>query len=95
MAFLCQEYQVDWLSDRIENYLLRVKISDSDRILEYIQLSEKINFKDNVVNNLYRQIADHFPVLQSSPLFSLISHQIQMKIASCLLYTSPSPRDRG
>ena len=86
LAFLCQEYQVDWLSDRIENYLLHVKITDTYRILEYIQFSEKMDLKENVVNNLYQQISDHFPVLQGSPLFALISRQIQMKIARKRLY---------
>ena len=45
-----------------------------------------MDLKENVVNNLYQQISDYFPVLQGSPLFDLISRQIQMKIARKRLY---------
>ena len=81
LASLSQEYQIDWLSDKIEGYLLSVKITDMDLILEYLQISKKMEFKVEVENNLINQMSDPFPRMQSSPLFISLGRRIQIKIA--------------
>ena len=85
MAALCQEYQVDWLSDRIESYLSCAKITDVNLILEYLQLAKVMAFNDKVKKNLLARISDHFPKIQSSPLFASLDRKTQMRIArKCL-----------
>ena len=83
MGTLCQEYQVNWLSNQIEKYLSNAKISDTDLILEYIQLSKRMGFTngDVVVTNLINQFSDHFLKIQNAVLFFAIGRDIQMKIA--------------
>lgn len=86
LATLCQEYQVDWLSDRIENYLSHAKIFGTDLLLEYMQLSKNMNFKFEVVTNLLNQFSDHFPKIQSSPLFVSVDRHIQILVARKRLF---------
>ena len=83
MGTLCQEYQVNWLSNQIEKYLSNAKISDTDLILEYIQLSKRMGFTngDVVVTNLINQFSDHFLKIQNAVLFFAIGRDIQVKIA--------------
>ena len=81
LANLSQEYQIDWLSDEIESYLSTVKLTDIDLILEYLQISKKMEFKNEVENNLVNQISDYFPKIQSSSLFTLLERRIQIDIA--------------
>ena len=86
MAFLRQEYQVDWLSNRIENYLLSAKIFDTDLLLEYMQLSKKMNFKVEVATNLLNQFSDNFQKIQASPLFASVDRQMQILVARKRLF---------
>lgn len=81
LAVLSQEYQIDWLSNQIENYLSQVKITDNDLILEYIELSKRMDFEEEVVTNLINQISDYFPTIQSNASFYCIGCEIQMRIA--------------
>ena len=86
LAILCQEYQIDWLSNRIENYLLHAKIRNTDLLLEYMQLSKKMDFKFKVVTNLINQFTDYFPIIQTSPFFASIDRQLQILVARKRLF---------
>ena len=44
LAHLCQEYQVDWLCNKIEKHLSTAKLSNIDIILGYLKISFDMGF---------------------------------------------------
>ena len=83
LAYLCQEYQVDWLLDKIKDYLSKVQITDLSLQLRYLHLLEGIGFGnlELLENNLLNQVTDIFLDIQSNPLFSSCERRLQIMVA--------------
>ena len=87
LARLCQEYQVDWLSNQIEKFLSIVKLTNIDSILEYLQISMRMGFASKVEDHLLRTrpILSTFPMIRKKPFFVTLDRQIQIRIANKFL----------
>ena len=81
LANLCQEYQIDWLLDKIENYLNVARIINLNTQLEYLQLVRKMELKDDTELALIKKITAYFPEIQSNPFFPLLDRSVKLKIA--------------
>uniref|UniRef100_A0A7M5UTA3 BTB domain-containing protein n=1 Tax=Clytia hemisphaerica TaxID=252671 RepID=A0A7M5UTA3_9CNID len=52
LAPLCQEYQVDWISNKIKSFLLQDATKDTETILRHLVVTEKIDFGSKVEKKL-------------------------------------------
>ena len=82
MANLCKEYQIDWLLDKIEGFLNEKGMENLNMQLKYLQLVQKMGFKDNAEIALVNQITTaYFPVILGNPLFAVLDRSMKLKIA--------------
>ena len=61
-------------------------------------LMEKLQSKKDVYNFLMQECEAYLPKMDTVNMFFLkqiTSGKKEVRVPSCLLYTSPSPRDRG
>ena len=80
---LCQEYQIDWLIDRIRRHISICTTSKSNTLLEYLLIADRIGF--NLEERLTNQISEPFPILQTYTEFSQLNRRTQILIArKCL-----------
>ena len=88
LARLSDEYQINWLSDEIKEYLARVRTADIDILLCYLQLSYEMETGYKTMRRLLlrgRAVFNSFPMVRSRPYFVSLDRQIQVNIANIFL----------
>ena len=83
LAPLCREYQVDWLTNQIKDFIYGDASSNQDKdcILKYLSVSEEMDFGSINDVKLINSLHDNFHSLQTSTDFPLLSRQKQILIA--------------
>ena len=90
LASLSKEYQVDWLTKRIEKYLeenisqITGPYSNSEKVLRYFKLASNMRFH-RVTILLLRSLGEPFNILQTSEGFSDLNVRAKIMVArKCL-----------
>ena len=81
LAPLCQEYQVDWLSKKIEYLLRNCSTINTRKILSYLVLAEDMNFGIELERSLVYKLHRRFHYIGLYLEFLLLSRRIQVWIA--------------
>ena len=86
LAPLCQEYQVDWLTDKIKSYILNCSTSNTETILKYLSLADTMNFGHHFEEALIDQIDEPFYSVHIESEFIQLTQRLQILIARKLLW---------
>ena len=79
---LCREYQVDWLIEKIKDYIKSGSIScKTKNILRYLVYSEEMNFGLDIDTELINSFEDNFHTIQMCSEFQNLSLKMQILIA--------------
>ena len=78
---LCREYQVEWLTERIKDYIKETNCYWKSTVFKCLKLSEEMNFGQSVNESLINELHENFPILQTSTRFMSLSSQMQILIA--------------
>ena len=90
---LCQEYQIDWLTDKIKSYILQRNVvpttwstSNTETVLKYLSLADTMSFGHNVEESVIDLINEPFQNVHMESQFLQLSQRIQILIARKLLW---------
>eukprot|EP00111_Clytia_hemisphaerica_P022846 TCONS_00067242-protein len=81
LAPLCQEYQVDWLSNKIESFIRNCATNRTKTILNYLVLAEDMHFGIEVERSLVSKLLRGFQNISMCLEFLLLSRRMQVWIA--------------
>ena len=85
---LCEEFKVEWVKDRIKDYLENLNIdevfdqdlNDTQLLLMYLEIASKLDFED-AEKNLVDQLHESFVFIQMYPEFSALSTKTKILVA--------------
>ena len=82
-ADICQEFQVDWINDRIKSYLETLKVNGDEKthqLLVYLRIASKMNFNE-AEKNLVNQMSENFVITQTRPEFLSLDTKTKVLVA--------------
>ena len=81
LSLLCREYQVDWLTKKIKKFIIEKESKRTGEILQYLALSEEMDFGASLNENLINELKEPFPIIQMCPEFMSLTLKMQVSIA--------------
>ncbi|XP_066923572.1 uncharacterized protein [Clytia hemisphaerica] len=85
LAPLCQEYQIDWLADKIKTFICS-PISNTKTILKYLSITETMNFGHGIEESVINLIKEPFQNVHMESEFLRLNQRLQILIARKLLW---------